>query len=97
MGKLKTYILRSILRMFFTPVRALKLQIACVRAGRKVDSVHSNIMLHTRVTDGTLYESCRIQVFYHDGGGIELDCFDYGEDRALFQQERQILESLLEV
>lgn len=95
MARVRIWWKRFLLRTMFTPVRALKLEKAHVRADTQIDSVHSNMTTIRPSSGGKPYVYYRIQVFYPGTGTDSLDCFDYGADRELFQQERQILEGLV--
>lgn len=83
---------RFLLRLLFTPVRALKLKVASLRAEEIPERIHSTLAYYNyngrRFLEGTL------TVFYKESSLTPLDTFRY-RDIELLKAERQILEGMI--
>ena len=90
MGKYKARFRAWVLRMMFTPVRALTLSRAKIRPGEKLTTVHGGY---------TFYQHSKTfgaHITLHYIGASDCECFDYKENELdLFRSERQVLEGLV--
>jgi hypothetical protein len=88
----KGWLRRLILKRFFTPVYALRLERAWLRPGLELSAVHANCHVYSHegknLWSGTIY--------LHYKGLGSCDSFHYWEeDKALFWQEAMVLASFL--